>query len=198
MRLNRLAGQGPRAAIASGVAAVLVLLVAIFGPSVSGVAGTLVGLLLILSLTVLLGGLAVAGLDLDWMEHPDTHSGRLMASLLFATFGSLTPLLLALAAVGRAPAWLMQLILCLSGLTAGGFTILHNLEGRRAGLIGGALPWVGISAGVLFLVFWLGVLLASIPLIAVGLFPGLILYAGWAIWIGVLLGRKPVPAAALT
>lgn len=198
MKLNRLAGQGPRAAIASGLAAVVVILDVLFGRSLSGAAGTLVGVLMFLSLTVMLGGLAIAGLDLDWMAHPDTHNGRMLASLWFATIGAMLPLLLALASLGQTRGWLTQLIVCLMGLTAGGFTILHNLEGRRARLLSGPLPWLGIAAGALFLVFWLGILIASTPLVAAGLFPGLVLYAAWSIWLGVRLGRQPVPAAALT
>ena len=198
MKLNRLAGQGPRASIASGVSAILVLLMALFGSLMSGALGTLFAVVLILSLTVMLGGLAIVGLDLDWIAHPDTHNGRMLASLWFAAAGAVLPLLLALGALLQAAASVMQLLVCLVGLAAGGFTILHNLEGRRARIVTGALPWLGIAAGGFFLLFWLGALITLIPLIVVGLFAGLVLYAAWAIWLGVQLGRKPVLAAAVT
>jgi hypothetical protein len=203
MKLKRLAGQGSRAAVASGIAMVLVLLNVIVASPLSNASpalGVLLGVLLLLAVTVWLAGLAVAGLDLDWLAHPGTHNGRMLASLWFAIAGAFLAPLIALAAWSQAPTWMLQLLLCLIGLTAGGFTILHNLEARRAGLLTGALPWLGIAAGAFFLVFWLGVLLALVPLVFLGFFPGAVLYAGWAIWLGVRLGRVPqtAPAGALT
>jgi hypothetical protein len=203
MKLKRLAGQGPTAAVASGVAMVLILLNVIVASPLSNASaalGVLLGVVLLLSVTVWLAGLAVAGLDLDWLEHPDTHNGRMLASLWFAIAGVFLAPLIAIAAWTQAPGWVLQLLLCLIGLTAGGFTILHNLEGRRAGLLKGLLPWLGIVSGAFFLVFWLGVLLGLVPLIFVGFFPAAVLYAAWAIWLGVRLGRRSqaAPSGALT
>ncbi|HVD00756.1 MAG TPA: hypothetical protein VNG93_06370 [Candidatus Dormibacteraeota bacterium] len=199
MKLQRLAGMGPRAAIVSGVTMIVLLLDWIFGSAAfgSGRLGFLAAVLFLLAGTAWLGAMAVAGLDIDWMAHPDTHNGRLLASLWLAIAGSFLPPLLAVSVLVGAPAWVTQLILCLIGLVAGGFTILHNLEAHRVGILSGLLPWVGILSGVFFLVLWLGVLLSLPPLTFFGLFVGGILYAAWAIWLGIKLGRK-APVAAVT
>ena len=60
------------------------------------------------------------------------------------------------------------------------------------------LPWLGILSGVFFLVFWLGVLIGLPLLTGFGFLIGGILYAAWAIWLGVQLGRKPLAVAAVT
>ena len=200
MKLRRLAGWGPRAAIASGVAMLVVLLDWIFAGTAfgSGGGGLAAALLFVLGATLWLSGMAVAGLDIDWMAHPDTHNGRLLASLWLAVGGAFLPALLAIAVALGAASWVVQLLLCLVGLVAGGFTVLHNLEAHRVGILGGVLPWLGITAGVFFLVFWLGVLLGLPPLVFFGLFVGGVLYAGWAIWLGAWLGRNPALAAAVS
>ena len=195
LKLRSLAGMGPRAAVVSGASMLLTLLVVIFG---SLLPVELAGVLLVVFSTAWLGAMAVTGLDIDWMAHPDTHNGRLLASLWLAVAGTFIPPLLAIVAAAGSPAWAMQLLLCLMGLVAGGFTILHNLEAHRVKILSGVLPWLGIAAGVFFLVFWLGVLLNLPPLVFPGLFAGGVLYAGWATWLGVVLGRKRAPVPAVT
>jgi hypothetical protein len=192
--------MGPQAAITSGVAMIVLLLDWIFGSAAFGSSGLgfVAVVLFLLSGTVWLGGMAVAGLDIDWMAHPDTHNGRLLASLWLAIAGTFLPPLLAVSVAASAPSWVTQLLLCLVGLVAGGFTILHNLEAHRVKILTGVLPWLGILSGVFFLVLWLGVLISLPPLIFFGFFIGGILYAAWSIWLGVRLGRKPVPMAAVT
>jgi hypothetical protein len=192
--------MGPRAAITSGVAMALAVLLWLFASARfgSGGLGFATALLFALAATVWLAGMAVTGLDLDWIAHPDTHDGRLLASLWLAIAGSFLPPILAIVVVLGSPAWLVQLLLCLVGLAGGGFTILHNLEAHRAKILTGILPWLGILSGVFFLVFWLGVLIGLPLLTGFGFFIGGVLYAVWAIWLGVRLGRGHVPVAALT
>ena len=101
-------------------------------------------------------------------------------------------------ALAGAPPWVVQLLLCLVGRSAGGFTILHSLEALRARILRGALPWLGITAGFFFLVMWLGILVGLVPLIAAGFFAGSIFYFAWAIWLGVRLGRRAPVVAVVT
>jgi hypothetical protein len=200
VKLRSLAGMGPRAAIVSGVAMAVAVLVWTFGSAYFGAGGLglVAALVFVLAATLWLGGMAVAGLDIGWIAHPDTHNGRLLASLWLAIAGTFLPPLLAIALVAGAAAWAIQLLLCLVGLVAGGFTILHNLEAHRVRILTGLLPWLGIVSGVFFLVFWLGVLIGLPLLTGFGFFIGGILYAAWAIWLGLQLGRKPAPVAAVT
>lgn len=194
VKLRRLAGYGSQAATVSGVALAVTLVLLIFAPALfnlSDVFGVVVAALLVLGLTVWMAGMAVVGLDLDWLEHPGTHSGRMLVSLWFAVAGIFVPLLIAIVIATQAPAGVQQLAICLLGLTAGGFLTFHNVEAIRAGLLRGVLPWLGIVAGVAFLVLWLGSLVGLFPLIALGFFIGTVFYAGWAIWLG---RRLRVPA----
>jgi hypothetical protein len=192
--------MGPRAAIVSGVAMAVAVLVWFFGSTSfgDGGLGLAAALLFVLAATLWLGGMAVAGLDIDWIARPDTHNGRLLASLWLAVAGTFLPPLLAIALVAGASGWVIQLLLCLVGLVAGGFTILHNLEAHRVRILKGVLPWLGIVSGIFFLVFWFGVLIGLPLLTGFGFYIGGILYAAWAIWLGVRLGRNPAPAAAVT
>jgi hypothetical protein len=200
MRLRMLVGMGPQAAIVSGVAMAVAVLDWIFASArfSAGGLGLAAALLFVLAATVWLAAMAVAGVDIDWMAHPDTHNGRLLASLWLAIAGTFLPPLLAVALVAGSPAWVTQLLLCLVGLVAAGFTVLHNLEAHRVKILTGVLPWLGIVSGIFFLVFWLGVLIGLPLLTGFGFFIGGILYAGWAIWLGVRLRRGPAPIAALT
>ena len=191
--------MGPRAAIVSGVSILVALLTWIFLSalfSTSDGVGLVSTLVFVVALTLWLAGMAIAGLDIDWMAHPDTHSGRLLASLWLAVTGIFLPPLIALAFMAGAPQSVLQLLVCLLGLAAGGFTVLHNLEALRAGILSGPLPWLGIVAGLAFLVFWLGTLIQLPVLMAAGFFTGAVCYAGWSIWLGLELGRT-APAAAL-
>lgn len=192
--------MGPRAAIASGVSIVVAMLTWIFLSalfSTSDAVGLVSTLVFVAALTLWLAGMAVAGLDLDWMAHPDTHNGRLLASLWLAVAGIFLPPLIALAFMSGAPQSIIQLLVCLLGLAAGGFTVLHNLEALRVRILRGALPWLGMAAGLAFLAFWLGTLVQIPGLMAAGFFTGGVFYAGWSIWLGLEL-RRAEPAAALT
>lgn len=192
--------MGPRAAILSGASMAVSLLVWTFLSSRfgTGTVGLVGAVLFVLLSTAWLAAMAVTGLDIDWIAHPDTHDGRLLASLWLAVGGTFLPSLIAVAVVLNGPGWVQQLLLCLVGLVAGGFTILHNLEAHRVGILRGVLPWLGIASGVFFLVFWFGMLIGLPLLVAAGYFAGGTLYSCWAIWLGVRLGRGPTSAAAVT
>jgi hypothetical protein len=80
-----------------------------------------------------------------------------------------------------------------------GFTLLvHNIQARRAGLLHGALPWIGIAAGAGFI--YLGVLQSFVLFTTAfvmgwyyGLIPTQVLYVVWTIWLGVHLLRAKAP-----
>lgn len=164
----------------------------------TGAIGLAAGVLFVLLSTVWLAAMAVTGLDLDWIAHPDTHNGRLLASLWLALGGTLLPSLIAVSVLLSGPGWVQQLLLCLVGLVAGGFTILHNLEAHRVGILRGVLPWLGILSGIFFLVFWFGMLIGLPLLVGFGYLVGGILYSCWAIWLGVRLARRTDVPAAVT
>ena len=81
--------------------------------------------------------------------------------------------------------------------------LVHNVDGRRAGLLHGVLPWVGIVTGLAFAVAGLGFASLLVPmgttLFTVGwnaLLLGQVLYIVWAIWMGVKLSRSNAGAPA--
>lgn len=83
-----------------------------------------------------------------------------------------------------------------------GLTLLiHNLDGRRAGLLHGVLPWLGTVTGVAYIVAGIG--FGSFLLTPIFYMTGFnvlvlgeALYIFWAIWMGIKLNTSK--AAALT
>jgi uncharacterized membrane protein HdeD (DUF308 family) len=105
-------------------------------------------------------------------------------------------------------------------IAVGTVLLVHNFEARRARLLHGALPWLGMVTGVAYLVVGLGYAAwyitpdVGIPVL-IGLHLGIIqvgatpvvmdvnarylaqlLYIVWAIWLGVTLRRTRAVAPA--
>jgi fatty acid desaturase len=84
-----------------------------------------------------------------------------------------------------------------------GLTLLiHNLDARRAHILRGVLPWLGMVTAVFFLLAGIGyaIFLFGGPF-AIGwnsLQLGVLLYIVWAIWMGIHLIRSKAPAPAIS
>jgi hypothetical protein len=207
MRLDKLRGYGPWFAFASPgffflavLAIILTLSNITFGtnaptPSWFGPAVAVWFLLLALWMVT---GLVVA-LDLEWIEHPLTHTamtyvglaGAAISTLAFlgVLFESLLPISgnnLVVVATG---------FLFVAGL--GVYLVVMNLVGWRARLLGRVLPWIGIVAGVLFLIAALMIVVGLGAGVSLPIVPAIPLYLLWSLWLGFRLrGKAPTPAAA--
>jgi hypothetical protein len=137
------------------------------------------------------GTFAVLVLDLEWLEHPATsttwfriaHWATLVAVFLPVVFGI---------AVITDNGGLGTVVSSVLALCVGLSLLVHNIDARRAGLLKGALPWIGIVAGVAYLLLALTVY-AGFGFIALML--GQVFYIAWATWMGIRLrAGNPAPA----
>ena len=207
MKLDRMRGLGPWFAVATPVFFVLAVLwmpVVVAGIKVEGphrvtfapwfdVAAGAWFLWLALFMVC---GLLVA-IDLEWIEHPATHTGLsylALGSMAVATLAYLLSLVLGLFEVqGAVNAVLGFLFLAGLGL----YLVLINWVGWRAGLLGRVFPWVGMVAGAACLVASLAFLVYD--LLASFLLLGIPLYLLWSLWLAFKLrGQVPDPAPAAT
>ena len=204
MKLQRLAGFGPAAAFVSAVALVVTALF----QQVALPPGLLVAeeIVYLLTFFVWAGSLTVTFFDLEWLEHPATSTGLFRIALAAILIAMVMPGVIALVIFARLPIpleipWAVMLA------AIGVSLLIHNLEARRAQLLHGALPWIGIVAGGFFT--YLGILefvYMFTPVLLMGFVYGMpvaqLLYMVWAIWMGVHLVRArskakaPAPAAA--
>ncbi len=203
MKLQRLAGFGPAAAFIS-VAAMVVIAVVQNAPLPANLfVPIFIGFLL--AFFVWVGSLTVTLFDLEWMQHPATSTGLFRIALAAILIAMVMPGVLALGVFAGAP---VPLAIPWGVLLAGvGVSLLiHNFEGRRARLLHGVLPWVGMVAGACFA--YLGILefvFVFTPKLVMGFVYGLpvtqLLYLVWAIWMGVHLLRSrstaPAPVRAV-
>ena len=205
MKLEWLAGYGPLAAIVSGVALVVCLLVLMFGPVIAPALNA-ISLTLIAIAAIAAGtwpaALVVVGLDLNWLEHPATHTGRMRLSLYAVALAAVTfPIFGVLVAIfSTSNSTLPELGLVVLGACIAYFLIVQNWEARRAGLLHGVLPWLGLVAGGCFALMAIASLAGQVSSIFFGLaflsfFAGAITFVFWAIWLGIRL-RGATPLAA--
>jgi hypothetical protein len=204
MKLQRLAGYGPTAAYVSAGALFVFFSILIFGTPVAqnapGIAVPMT-VVYIFALWVWLAALAVVVLDLEWLEHPATNTRLFQVAHWTALVSVFLPLVLVisfLAGVGG----LVQVSFYLTFLLVGVNLLIHNIDARRAGLLQGIPPWLGIVTGIAFVVAGLGIW-TIVPLGFIGLILGQTFYIAWAVWMGVILsaaprkGAAPAPASAI-
>jgi hypothetical protein len=150
---------------------------------------------------IVLAGLLVA-IDLEWIEHPLTNtpmtyvalSGMVVATLAFIVF-----LVDGFANFGAVSGTLFLVAAFLVSAGFGVYLVVINLVGKRAGLFGQVLPWLGVVSGALFLVAALLIVVGLPERAGFGFFPGAALYSGWSLWVGFRLrGMAPEPAATST
>lgn len=196
MKLQRLAGYGPIAAFVSATALFVIAVIqqVMIPPSIFLV--TAIVYLVVIATWV--GGLTVTLFDLEWLEHPKTNTGLFRVALGAALLAMLMPAFIALIQfAGVAVPYAIPYVVLWLGV---GFALfVHNIEGRRAGLLHGVLPWIGMAAGVGFV--YLGVVqsfvlftMAFVMFWYNALLPTQVLYLVWAIWMGVHLIRSKTPA----
>jgi hypothetical protein len=173
-----------------------------------------------LALWLWLVALNVMLLDLERLERPASGARVLLVPRVLALLAIVISVFVLIAIL--TPYSSAALVYGLMFLAVGAVLLVHNIEARRTRLLHGALPWLGMVAGVAYLVVGLGyaawysgsyvgiqVLIGShLGIIQVATIPVVIdvnarylaelLYIVWAIWLGVTLRRTravvPVPA----
>ena len=202
MKLQRLAGFGPVASFVSAAAlVVIVLFQQMMIPPSFLVAAEITYLL---AFFVWVGSLTVTLFDLEWLEHPATGTGVLRVALSAIALAMVMPGVIALVIFASAPVPL-EIPWAVMFAGVGGSLLIHNIEGRRARLLHGVLPWIGIVAGAGFA--YLGILefiYMFTPKLVMGFVYGMpltqLLYLVWTIWMGVHLirarSRAKTPAHA--
>lgn len=186
MRLKKLAGHGSTAAFVSAGSLFVFLFLLLFGYPIFNAVPALVASVFVVwfwALWLWVGAFAVLVLDLEWLEHPATsttwfrvaHWASLVAVFLPVVFG--IAVLTDSGALGTVVSSALALCVGLS-------LLVHNIDARRAGLLRGALPWIGIVAGVAYLLLALTVY-AGFGFIALML--GQVFYIAWATWMGIRL-----------
>jgi hypothetical protein len=208
VKLQRLAGFGPIAALVSAGALFVLFVIEEFNNAILTVIGSVPyvtqAIVFFLLLWLWVAALSVATFDLEWIEHPRTSTPRLQVARGLTFIAMVMPAVLLLALLLNLPL-IFQVVL--NALTWGGVGIsilVHNWEARRAGILHGVLPWLGIVSGVAMTLAGIGYALfvpngtrALFFLIAINfLLLGQVLYMVWAIWLGVKLARSKVAALA--
>jgi hypothetical protein len=220
MRLQWIAGHGSSAAFVS--AGAVTAYFAIEQVDSSGYAPAFAIAIPVgyfLALWLWLGALNVMLFDLERRERPATGARVLLVPRVLALLAIVISVLVLITVLtqtnSRLP-WLYGFMF----LAVGAVLLVHNIEARRARLLHGGLPWLGMVAGVAYLVVGLGyatwfitpdvgiqVLIGlHLGIIQVGTTPAVIdvnarylaqlLYIVWAIWLGVTLRRTGAVAPA--
>ena len=195
MKLQRLAGYGPTAAFVSAGALFIFFFILVFGtPITQSASGLGVPLTIVyfLAFWAWLGGLAVVVFDLEWLEHPATSTTWFQVAHWATLVALVVPVVLGIAVLAGAGV-LVQLSFFVTFELVGISLLIHNIDARRAGILTGALPWLGIVTGAAYIVAGLGIW--SIPAIGFsGLILGQTFYIAWAAWMGARLGTARAAA----
>jgi hypothetical protein len=202
MKLQRLAGYGPTAAYLSALALFVFFFVLILGYPISQAApglGTVLSIIWFFSLWVWIAAFAVVVFDLEWLEHPSTSTRWFQIAHWATLVAVFVPILLGISLILNF-GFLGALCVLVIGVCVGISLLVHNLDARRAGLLKGNLPWVGVVAGVAFILAAIGIAISLPPLGFTALILGQTFYIAWAIWLGMKLGgaktATPAPASA--
>lgn len=151
---------------------------------------------------VLLGAMMVSALivaiDLEWIEHPLTHTGLTYAALASMIVATLAFIAILIEGVANATAGFfvgISFFLFFGGF--GVYLILINWVAQRAHLLGRVVPPLGIVTGVSFLLPAFGIFFSVGGVFFLLLIPGVPLFLVWSVWLGLKLrGQAPAPAAA--
>jgi len=198
MKLQRLAGYGPTAAYVSALSLALFFFILITGNAIAQAVPALIAPMTIVYLFALwlwLAAFAVVVFDLEWLEHPATSTRWFQVAHWATLVAAMGPVILVLGLVVRST-FLSALAVLVVGICAGVSLLVHNIDARRAGLLHGWLPWVGIISGVGLILAGIGIPLSLPPLGFTGLIVGQVLYIAWGIWMGMTLTRAKRTAAA--
>jgi hypothetical protein len=141
-----------------------------------------------------LAGLAVA-IDLEWIEHPATHTAATYVGLAGAIVGTGCFLLAILEGLLDLPTLLVFGTAVAVPTGWGVYLVVMNLVGWRAKLLGNVLPWIGLASGVLMLATT-GLVFVLAPAVGLCFLPAALLYLVWSLWLGFRLrGEAPARAA---
>ncbi len=200
MKLQRLAGHGPTAAYVSALSLFVFFFVLILGYPISQVAPGLslvLNILWFFGLWLWVGAFAVVVFDLEWLEHPSTSTRWFQIAHWATLVAVVVPVVLGIALIIGSP-FLGALCVLVIGVCVGISLLVHNIDARRAGLLKGNLPWVGVVAGVAYILAGIGIAISLPPLGFTALILGMTFYIAWAIWLGVKLGaaKNATPAPA--
>lgn len=205
MKLHRLAGYGPIAAYFSAGSLLVFFFLQQFGAALAQVAPGIyvpMAVVFFLALWLWVGSLAVVVLDLEWTEHPATSTSWFQIARWATLVAVLAPVVLGISLVTNigVPLQPPAYLLIFGGV---GITLLiHNLDGRRAGLLHGVLPWLGTITGAAYVVAGIGFgsFLLTPIFYMTGfnvLMLGQALYIVWAIWMGVKLNTSKAAAPTM-
>lgn len=204
MKLQRLAGFGPAAAFISAAAVIVFSVVLQLAAEIPPSLIVPAVVVILATMTVFVAALAVTLFDLEWIDHAATSTPRIRLALGAALVAAFMPTVLGLIQFAGLPVP-DPIPFTIYFLGIGVSVLVHSIEGRRAGILHGALAWIGIADGALFVAlaaFQAAVLFTSA--LVMGAYYSLpvvyVLYVIWAIWMGVHLVRSkaptPVKAAA--
>jgi hypothetical protein len=211
VRLDKLRGFGPWLAFAVPVLFVLAIVVMVIITASISFTGTgstrhavlptwfafgVAAWLLVMALWMLCS-LAVA-IDLEWIEHPLTHTGLTYAGLVAMVVATIAFLGILLEGVLNVQGgFIVGLTGFLFFAGFGVYLVLMNWVGMQAGLLGRVLPVLGIIAGVFFLLPAISVFVSIAGILGIALLPALLLYLVWSPWLGFRLrGKAPAGATA--
>ena len=205
MTLQRLAGYGPAAAFVSAASLVLFFFLQQDGGAILQAAPNLaVPLTIVFTLAafVWVGALTVTLFDLEWLHHSATSTFWIRFALGSTLLAMVMPAVLALIQfAGIGVPFAVPYALMWIGVGIG--VLVHNVDGRRAGLLRGVLPLLGMATGAIYVIVGLvyGAVLFTTALVMVwyyGIMAAQILFIAWVIWIGVKLSRSKalIPATA--
>ena len=196
MKLQRLAGYGPTAAYVSAGALFIFFFILVFGTPIAQSApgiGVALTIVYFLAFWAWLGGLAVVVFDLEWLEHPATSTTWFQVAHWATLVALVVPVVLGIAVLAGAGT-LVQASFFVTFVLVGLSLLIHNVDARRAGLLKGALPWLGIVTGAAYVVAGIGIW--TIPAIGFSsLILGQTFYIAWAAWMGARLGTTRGAAA---
>jgi hypothetical protein len=208
MKLQRLAGFGPIAALVSAGALFVLFVIEEFINAILTVIGSVAyvtqAIVLFLLLWLWVAALSVVTFDLEWIEHPKTSTRWFQVARGLTLIAMVMPAVLLLAVLLNLPLIFQMVPNALIWGGVGISILVHNWEARRAGILYGVLPWLGIVSGVAMTVAGIGYPL-FVPIATRALFflitinfllLGQVLYMLWAIWLGVKLARSKVAAPA--
>ena len=201
MRLQKLRGYGPWLAYASALCLALAIvcmmtsLLTFTPPQKPGAAFAVLWIFTVIFASLWMVTMLAVAVDLEWIEHPLTHTGMTYVALGGAAVATVALVLLIASSLANIPNGLAAFLgLCFAG-GIGVYLVIIDLVGRQAHVISSPLAWVGVVDGILFLVGALLVILGFAPAIALPLVIAIPLYLVWSIWLGFQL-RKTVPSAA--
>src|SRR5215472_9174016 len=153
MQLQRLAGYGSTAAYVSAGSLLVFVLIGQLGSAILKAApGVFIPMevVFVLALWLWIAGLAIVVSHLEKLEHPATAT-RWLRVARGATLVALVmpvPIIISLIANAGVPVQAPSYLLIYCGVGIG--LLSHNLGARRAGLLHGVLPWLGIVTGVAY------------------------------------------------